>query len=152
MRGKVWKRTMQAIGALIIGVMALFSYKGNKSQSMPAVSTLKDQGLAQCAPKPNCVSSFQEERDSEHYISPIQIKSIELGRIDEFFKACQQEVTHENYRYYTCRSRMFKFVDDIEVLYQNNKLFLRSASRVGHSDLGANRKRMEALRLFLTNH
>lgn len=148
MKGKVWKRTMQVVGALIIAVMALFSYKGNKSQKMPAVSTLKENTLAICGEKPNCVSSFQDEAD-DHYIIPIDIAQFDLTKADEFFKNCKLEQKTESYRYYTCSSNMFRFVDDIEILMTQEKVHIRSASRVGHSDLGANRKRMESFRSSL---
>ncbi len=45
-------------------------------------------------------------------------------------------------------SRLFRFIDDIEVRFDDvrGEIHLRSASRVGYSDMGANRKRMAALR------
>jgi uncharacterized protein (DUF1499 family) len=45
-------------------------------------------------------------------------------------------------------SRLFGFVDDLELLWNPaQEIFdVRSASRVGHGDLGANRRRVEALR------
>jgi uncharacterized protein (DUF1499 family) len=44
-------------------------------------------------------------------------------------------------------TRWFRFKDDVSFLVDTNeqKIHFRSASRVGHSDLGANRKRMDAL-------
>jgi uncharacterized protein (DUF1499 family) len=41
-----------------------------------------------------------------------------------------------------------RFVDDVEFLLDEGKsvIHVRSASRVGHSDLGVNRKRIEAIR------
>lgn len=43
---------------------------------------------------------------------------------------------------------IFRFVDDLEFLYQPTKgvIQLRSASRIGYSDLGKNRRRLEGLR------
>lgn len=48
------------------------------------------------------------------------------------------------------RSRLFRFVDDVEFLFdpQARRIHIRSASRVGHSDLGVNRKRVEKIRLL----
>jgi uncharacterized protein (DUF1499 family) len=42
-------------------------------------------------------------------------------------------------------TRVFRFKDDVSFAFEDGKLHFRSASRVGHSDLGANRKRMTAL-------
>ena len=48
----------------------------------------------------------------------------------------------------THTSLIFRFIDDIEVLFddQNRVIHIRSASRVGYSDRGVNRARVEALR------
>ena len=45
-------------------------------------------------------------------------------------------------------SRLFRFVDDVEFLIDpaERVIHFRSASRVGYSDLGANRRRMEEIR------
>jgi len=45
-------------------------------------------------------------------------------------------------------SPLFRFVDDLELLWNGERqvLDVRSASRVGNSDLGVNRKRVEVLR------
>lgn len=50
------------------------------------------------------------------------------------------------------RSRLFGFVDDVEIRWDGgtDRLELRSASRVGHSDLGANAARLERLRRTIT--
>ncbi len=48
------------------------------------------------------------------------------------------------------RSRLFRFVDDLELLAASDgELVVRSASRVGRSDLGVNRRRVERLRALL---
>ncbi|MCB9898485.1 MAG: DUF1499 domain-containing protein [Planctomycetes bacterium] len=47
-----------------------------------------------------------------------------------------------------CRTRLLRFTDDVTFLVDEDAgcVHVRSASRVGYSDLGANRKRVEALR------
>ncbi|MFK7778444.1 MAG: DUF1499 domain-containing protein, partial [Gimesia sp.] len=51
------------------------------------------------------------------------------------------------------RSLCFRFVDDVEFLIDSgqNMIQVRSASRVGHSDFGANRKRIESIRRLYLN-
>ncbi len=46
------------------------------------------------------------------------------------------------------RSGFFRFVDDVEfyVEAESGRVHFRSASRVGHSDIGTNRARMELIR------
>ena len=50
----------------------------------------------------------------------------------------------DDYMHVEFRSALFRFVDDVEfwVDVENEQIHFRSASRVGYSDLGANRKRM----------
>jgi uncharacterized protein (DUF1499 family) len=50
-----------------------------------------------------------------------------------------------------CRSRIFRFVDDLELCLRAAEgiIAVRSASRLGYSDLGVNRSRVEALRAEL---
>ena len=49
-----------------------------------------------------------------------------------------------DYLYVEFTSLIFRFVDDVEFLvdHAENVIHFRSASRVGYSDLGANKKRM----------
>ena len=46
------------------------------------------------------------------------------------------------------RSALWRFVDDVEFLFDDNarRIDIRSATRVGYSDLGVNRRRMEEIR------
>ena len=48
----------------------------------------------------------------------------------------------------TFTSSIFRFVDDLEIRIDTGQemIHLRSASRVGHSDGGVNRKRVELLK------
>ncbi len=48
-------------------------------------------------------------------------------------------------------SRIFRFVDDVEFLFDDSLKYIhvRSASRIGRSDLGVNRKRIEEIRVDL---
>ncbi|MBP1699934.1 MAG: hypothetical protein H6Q41_5122 [Deltaproteobacteria bacterium] len=48
----------------------------------------------------------------------------------------------------TFTSRVFRFVDDVEfrMVSTAGMIYVRSGSRVGYSDLGVNRKRVEKLR------
>jgi uncharacterized protein (DUF1499 family) len=58
----------------------------------------------------------------------------------------------EDYLHAECRSAVFGFVDDLELQLRASEriIAVRSASRLGYSDLGVNRRRVEALRESLT--
>ena len=54
----------------------------------------------------------------------------------------------ENYLHATLKSRLFGFIDDLELKLdpQTQMIDIRSASRSGSYDLGVNRRRVESLR------
>ena len=60
------------------------------------------------------------------------------------------QVENENYFAATFTSTIFGFVDNLEIRIDTNKnvIHIRSASRVGRSDLGVNKKRIERLKLL----
>jgi len=54
----------------------------------------------------------------------------------------------EDYLHAEVTSKWMKYVDDLEVSFfpESNKLLIRSESRVGESDLGVNKKRVDLLK------
>jgi len=54
-----------------------------------------------------------------------------------------------SYLWATFSTRIFRFIDDLELRMdeESDVIHVRSSSRVGYSDLGANRRRVEDLRL-----
>ena len=112
--------------------------------------------LAECPETPNCVSSFS--KDSEHQVSPFRFSSTPEKLIQDIktmlnkIKEARIVTAKEYYIHVEFTSKVFRFVDDIEFLLdpKTQTLHFRSASRVGHSDLGVNRKRIETLKTALT--
>jgi uncharacterized protein (DUF1499 family) len=53
-----------------------------------------------------------------------------------------------DYIHAVCRSRIFRFADDVELEFDDEaqQIHFRSASRLGRRDFGVNRQRMEAIR------
>ena len=129
-----------AISASIGG--GLF-YLGHKSQNMKDQATLSHNLLGVCGEKPNCVTSFPT-KSKEHYLAPLKMEKIDFKGI-KIPSNCKLEKEKPNYQHYLCKSSFFGFVDDLELLYVPSEklLYGRSQSRVGHSDMGANRKRLE---------
>jgi uncharacterized protein (DUF1499 family) len=67
------------------------------------------------------------------------------------FAGGQIEIRTEDYLHATFRSKFFHFVDDLELRKEGAVVHVRSASRVGHSDFGVNRKRVEMVRKHFEN-
>lgn len=99
---------------------------------------------------PNCVSSRAEPSDAEHHILPLS--GTTLARVRTVIEAMPRvrivEAT-DDYLHAVFTSALFRFKDDVEFEQDGPDVHVRSASRVGHSDLGANRKRVEAIRRAL---
>ena len=116
--------------------------------------------LKPCPDTPNCVSSLAT--DEQHFIEPIlvsanpeQTRDIILKSLDEFSRVKVIEA-QANYIHAEFTSMIFRFVDDVEFYFPASesgvlRIDIRSASRVGSSDLGVNRKRMEAIREKIEN-
>jgi len=113
----------------------------------PSNLGVKAGKLAPCPDTPNCVSSQSE--DSEHAIKPLPYTSIaDLKKVVEQMERTTIIEETENYLYAEFKSRLMGFVDDVEFHKDevNQVVQVRSASRLGKSDLGVNRKRVESIR------
>lgn len=133
---------------LALLILALSSLIGCSSTA-PSDIGVTDNQLAPCPDSPNCVSSFATAPDQA--IQPLaanieQIKGA-IERLDE----AQIVESRPNYLHVEFTSTVFRFVDDVEFLWDAERgvTQLRSASRLGYSDLGVNRERIEALRDML---
>jgi uncharacterized protein (DUF1499 family) len=118
---------------------------------------LRDGKLSECPDSPNCVSS--QTKMKGHMIEPLSYK----GSLSDAKQALLSVITslprtkiivdNDRYIYVTFTSRFMRFVDDVEFLFDdtNKQIDVRSASRVGYSDMGVNRKRVENLRKLLND-
>lgn len=132
----------------ILFVIRLFVF-GSQSQSMTYErSDYKNNSLNTCSEKPNCVSSFQK-KDDDHFVSPI---GVIIDKVDWKMLVptnCKLIDNTEDYFYYKCKSSFFGFIDDLEILLKGDikkELYFRSSSRVGYSDMGTNRKRVDLIK------
>ena len=114
---------------------------------------VKNGRFAPCKPTPNCVSSQADPADKEHYIAPIAFSGTmpELRRAVESMTRATVISEEGNYLYAEYRSALLGYVDDVELLLDESAriVHVRSASRLGRSDFGVNRKRIEELRVLI---
>ena len=102
-----------------------------------------------CPESPNCVSS--KSIDQEHQIAPLKSTIQDIRRVILNMERAMIIAQNENYLYVEFTSAIMGFVDDVEFLYDPGQqvIQVRSASRLGKSDLGVNRKRIEFIRSAL---
>ena len=106
--------------------------------------------LRVCPTTPNCVCS--EDQRSLWNVRPLASKGenslSQLAKILTDQMGAQIIIQTDTYLHAEFSSKFFGFVDDLELHIPNgaNTVQIRSASRIGRSDLGVNRKRVETLR------
>ncbi len=120
----------------------------------PASLGVRDGRLTSCPPSPNCVSSQADRGDAEHWVAPIAGAGDRAATMGAAIAALRLEpgarmvVEEDGYLRAECETLLMRYVDDLELLWDDTTraLHVRSASRIGRSDLGANRARVERLR------
>lgn len=139
---------LPVVSLLGLRVMALGSERGGEV-GLAADGTLRD-----CPPKPNCVCSQAGDGAAEAEIAPLGFEGdgdAAWARLLTFVRAepgMHVVSVDGDYAHVEAHTRFMNFVDDVEFLLdrQARAIHVRSASRVGYSDMGANRKRVESIR------
>ncbi len=132
-------------------LMSVFSCAGRPPESLG----IHQGRLAPCPDKPNCVSSdattATQRVDPFHLARPPDLAWAAV--IQTVLSLPRTKVVSQTgtYMHAECRSAVFGFVDDLELQLHpdHNLIAVRSAARLGHSDFGVNRKRIESLRHML---
>jgi uncharacterized protein (DUF1499 family) len=108
-----------------------------------------------CPDKPNCISS--KSLSSLHISPPLKYQSTTLKAKKDLLKVIESiprakiSTNNAKFLHVEFTSKVFRFVDDVEFYFDEPEVIhFRSASRIGHSDMGVNRVRMEEIkRLFI---
>ena len=127
------------------------------SFSLPLVtnsSMTSKNKLPRCATSPNCVSSQADPLDRRHFIQPFTI----IGAPEQAWLLFVQHLKNQPRTllinesattiHVSATTPILRFVDDVHASLEaeSQLIHVYSASRVGYSDLGTNRQRLELLR------
>jgi uncharacterized protein (DUF1499 family) len=145
-------RLRNIIFSVFLTLIISFTVPGTASAANVGIES---GSLSPCPASPNCVVS--QKADAKHTIAPITYhvtrdKAREaLLKVLTVVPRTQIIKQTDNYVHAISKSRIFKFVDDVEFYFPSDKsvIHIRSASRVGDSDFGVNRTRLEQIRLAL---
>lgn len=146
---KIMLYALVVIVIIALGLTARFYAMGKQSKNTPNAG-LVEGALQACPNRPSCVCST--DTLEQHAIHALQVPANTEAPIDALatvIKAMPNAAIvsqQDNYLHATFTSKLFRFVDDVELLLDGEQVQVRSVSRVGYSDLGANRKRIEAIR------
>jgi uncharacterized protein (DUF1499 family) len=134
-----------AVFLFIIMILGCSAYR-------PLNLGITDGKLSPCPDSPNCVSS--QSSDKRHFIEPLRYEGTKHEAMERLIdviqgmKRCRIITMDDHYIHAEFTSAFFRFVDDVEFYFDSEAkvIHMRSASRIGYSDFGVNRKRMEKVR------
>ena len=125
------------IGIVLLGA-AFFGYRSYTAQeSVPRYNG----EILPCEGKPNCISTAGPE---EFLAAPWQLKG-SFEKVKDFVKSQEPQILtdQENYLHVVFRSRIYQYPDEVVLKKNGDQILFRSSSRVGYSDMGVNKKRMQ---------
>ena len=100
--------------------------------------------------KPNCVSTMADPSDTVHYIEPLLYTIEKAEAIELLLDVLGKEpkvrikIRTTSYLHAEFKTAFWGFTDDVEFYFPDTErlIHIRSASRIGYFDFGANRKRV----------
>jgi len=146
-------RSIKILGLVAVALFAVAAFQSCASAKITAPG-VSGGDLADCPSSPNCVSSSAS--DPDHHIEPFSpsagqsVDDLALAIAAAVRELPRSTVIEDSKDYMSAefRSRMFRFVDDLEIHVDREEglIHVRSAARTGYSDMGVNRKRIESIR------
>lgn len=145
------KRRIRSLVVLIFAPIIVLGIM-SATASRPTIPGPKKGRLAEISDSPNCVSTQTNQKDK--LMNPIRFEGTKEQAMQRLKTALATlpRITiikeDSGYLYVEARSRIFRFVDDLEFLINENEqvIHFRAAARSGYSDFGVNHSRMEDLR------
>ncbi|HUP93252.1 MAG TPA: DUF1499 domain-containing protein [Solimonas sp.] len=130
----------------------MFKFSGKR----PKTLGVRDGKLAPGPAKPNWVSS-QPGTAAAHHVAPLQFRGPREQALAAVLEVLRGQpnarviTKNEDYVHAEFESKLMGYVDDVEFYLPpgENAVHVRSASRLGYSDLGVNRARVDMLRAAL---
>ncbi len=154
---KIIKIIVLVVFIVLPAILILIGQLGLLSGTRPTDLGLKD-GLLKPPVKDywNVISSHAEKQPHTdyHVIAPIKYSGSgkeAFAKLEAIVRACDGATIitkQDSYIYAEFQTKVLKFVDDVEFVLDEpaGVIQMRSASRLGRKDLGANRSRLEAIR------
>ncbi len=149
--GNAWATPAGSTPLLAVAGTSAFHFAGDRPDTLGSHAGQ----LAPCPETPNCVSS--QSADPTHRIAPLTYNvsmakaMVALKQVIDDSERAEVIRAEDGYLYAEFTSRWMGFVDDVEFYLPADRpeIEVRSASRLGESDLGVNRQRIETIRAQL---
>lgn len=141
------------VGLIVCGsIILIFVLAANKNNTVPSNLGVKDGLLAPLPQSPNAVSSQTEQAEKRvdplPFFGNIEQTKAHVKKAAAEFGGTRILLERPDYLHVVFTVPFIPFKDDVEFFFNEGErvVHYRSASRVGYSDLGVNRKRYEQLR------
>jgi len=148
---KFFNYTIAALVIIIGAVLIVFSVASRKQPELG----LHNGQLSPCPETPNCVCS--EYQVESAFVEPLTYTTTAeqaWAKIKQVISETGGSVIIEDADYLRVvyETPLLRYVDDVEFRQDKNlqRIHVRSASRVGESDLGVNRKRVEKIKIMFS--
>lgn len=141
------------ISLVALGAIGFFLSRLFISQTSPVPPTIGEKNgmLSPCPNTPNCVSTQHGQGDGR--MESLSFSGSEEAAREKLIKVIREmprstiKASRPGYIHAEFRSAALGFVDDVEFVFdsESSRIDYRAAARLGYSDLGVNRQRMEAI-------
>jgi len=133
---------------LCIPLIAIFLFGCTSAPEKPGADAI----LPPCGALPNCVNSHSGKGGSA--IAPLNATAEQWQELKRWLAAQDNwtiNVQEADFVQAVVKTPLMRFRDDVQLLYnpQTGVIQVRSSSRLGFSDMGTNRRRVESLRAHL---
>lgn len=148
-----WLKILLGLVVLIAGGFVLFRLAIPQLSPMPDNLGVTAEGkLADCPDSPNCVST--SATTAEHSIAPLTysgdtaVAQARLVSLIQEMPGVTIQTNEPGYLHVVFATRFMGFLDDAEFYFDETagEIQIRSAARLGQSDMGVNQERMERIR------
>lgn len=143
---KALKRMAIAAAVLFVGLWVVVQFM---SRNVPEGLGAHEGGLAECPDTPNCVCSDCNRADKMPALEFTGDLAAAMSALKSALRAKGIQIVQEQetYLHAVATTPIMRFKDDLEFLIvpEEKKIQFRSASRLGRSDLGKNRARLQEI-------
>jgi uncharacterized protein (DUF1499 family) len=149
--GRIGKILLTTTTIILVGILVFIIAVRSFKPPLPANLGVRDGRLAPCPETPNCIST--QSTTPEHQMAPLPFTGstdTALERLRQIIRETPRAAVVDQQPGYIraeFRSRVFDFVDDVEFYVDEaaGVVHFRAAARLGRSDMGVNRTRIETI-------
>lgn len=153
MRSNLLFRKIVKIVLILIGIAYLSIVVSSLMSKTPNYVGVKNGRLSPAfAAKPNNITTYEAgaypQEEPLHYSGDQAAAKQRLITLVNGLSRSELVTNEGDYLHFTVQSRLFRFVDDVEFLFddENKQIHFRASSRMGYSDMNVNQKRMAGIR------